>query len=163
MFFFFTCFWKILYWNQIAKYCNSNKRFVTLNADYSTFIKSSWWTRTVSTWQGHDSSTNVCIKIIISITNIKILIISPFFDVKKIKEPSFPSKWNSPFPTENERSTERRVNSKCCSLQFCKPSTSSRVCITVKNSPNPSSVYIRLCKHRKKVFYCFYKITLFLQ
>ena len=33
------------------------------------------------------------------------------------------------------------------------------VCITVKNSPNPSSVYIRLCKHRKKVFYCFYKIT----
>ena len=26
--------------------------------------------------------------------------------------------------------------------------------------PNPSSVYIRLCKHRKKVFYCFYKITL---
>ena len=27
------------------------------------------------------------------------------------------------------------------------------------NSPNPSSVYVRLCKHRKKVFYCFYKIT----
>ena len=39
------------------------------------------------------------------------------------------------------------------------PSTSSRVCITVKNSPNPSSVYIRLCKQRKKVFYCCYKIT----
>ena len=36
---------------------------------------------------------------------------------------------------------------------------SSRVCITVSNSPNPSSFYIRLCKHRKKVFYCFYKIT----
>ena len=35
----------------------------------------------------------------------------------------------------------------------------SRVCITVENSPNPSSVYIRLCKYRKKVFYCFYKIT----
>ena len=32
--------------------------------------------------------------------------------------------------------------------------------ITVSNSPNPSRVYIRLCKHRKKVFYCFYKITL---
>ena len=32
-------------------------------------------------------------------------------------------------------------------------------CITVENSPNPSSVYIRLCKHRKKVSYCFYKIT----
>ena len=45
------------------------------------------------------------------------------------------------------------------SRQLCKPSTSSRVCITVKNSPNPSSVYIRLCKHRKKVFYCCYKIT----
>ena len=36
------------------------------------------------------------------------------------------------------------------------------VCITVwscPGSPNPSSVCIRLCKHRKKVFYCFYKIT----
>ena len=32
-------------------------------------------------------------------------------------------------------------------------------CITVENSPNASSVYIRLCKHRKKFFYCFYKIT----
>ena len=32
-------------------------------------------------------------------------------------------------------------------------------CITVENSPDASSVYIRLCKHRKKVFYCFYKIT----
>ena len=31
--------------------------------------------------------------------------------------------------------------------------------ITVKNSPNPSRVYIRLCKHRKKAFYCFYKIA----
>ena len=44
------------------------------------------------------------------------------------------------------------------SRQLCKPSTSSWVCITVENSPNPSRVYIRLCKHRKKVFYCFYKI-----
>ena len=35
----------------------------------------------------------------------------------------------------------------------------SRVCITVKNSPNPSSVYVRLYKHRRKVFYCFNKIT----
>ena len=39
------------------------------------------------------------------------------------------------------------------SLQLCKPSTSSRVCITVSNSPNPSRVYIRLCKHGK-IFYC---------
>ena len=45
------------------------------------------------------------------------------------------------------------------SRQLCKPETKSRVCITVENSPNASSVYIRLCKHRKKVFYCFYKIT----
>ena len=45
------------------------------------------------------------------------------------------------------------------SRHLCKPETKSRVCITVENSPNPSSVYIRLCKHRKKVFYCFYKIT----
>ena len=27
--------------------------------------------------------------------------------------------------------------------------------ITVENSLNPSPVYIRLCKYRKKVFYCF--------
>ena len=36
------------------------------------------------------------------------------------------------------------------SRQLCKPSTSSRVCMTVSNSPNPSRVYIRLCKHRKR-------------
>ena len=45
------------------------------------------------------------------------------------------------------------------SRQLCKPETKSRVCITVESSPNPSSVYMRLCKHRKKVFYCLYKIT----
>ena len=31
--------------------------------------------------------------------------------------------------------------------------------MTVENSLNPSRLYIRLCKHRKKVFYCFDKIT----
>ena len=36
------------------------------------------------------------------------------------------------------------------SRQLCKPSTSSRVCITVSNSPNPSRIYIRLCKHGKR-------------
>ena len=107
---FFTCFWKSVCQNLVATYCTSNKGFVRLNADYSTFMKSSWWTRIVSTWQGHDSSTNVCIKIIIRNTNIKILMLSPFFHVKKIKETSFPSLWNSPFPTEKERSTERRVS-----------------------------------------------------
>ena len=45
--------------------------------------------------------------------------------------------------------------------QFCKPSTSSRVCIIVENSPNSSSYFIRLCKHRKKALYCFYKMTSF--
>ena len=45
------------------------------------------------------------------------------------------------------------------SRQLCKTETKSRVCITVENSPNPSSVYIRIWKHKKKVFYCFYKIT----
>ena len=45
------------------------------------------------------------------------------------------------------------------SRQLCKPDTKSIVCITVKNFPNASRVYIRICKHRKKVFYCFYKIT----
>ena len=34
--------------------------------------------------------------------------------------------------------------------QLCKPSTSSRVSINVSNSPNPSRVYIRLCKHGKR-------------
>ena len=34
-------------------------------------------------------------------------------------------------------------------------------CITVKNSPNPFRVYIRLCKHAKKVLYFFYKKTSF--
>ena len=29
--------------------------------------------------------------------------------------------------------------------------------ITVENSFNPSSVYIRICKHRRNVFYCFHK------
>ena len=43
------------------------------------------------------------------------------------------------------------------SRQLCKPETNSRV--PVENSPNPSSVNIRLCKRRKKVFYCFYNIT----
>ena len=36
------------------------------------------------------------------------------------------------------------------SRQLCKPSASSRVCMTVSNSPNPSSAYIRLCEHRKR-------------
>ena len=36
------------------------------------------------------------------------------------------------------------------SRQLCKLSTSSRVCITVSNSPNPSLVYIRLCKLGKR-------------
>ena len=33
----------------------------------------------------------------------------------------------------------------------CITSTSSRVCITVENSPNPSRVCIRLCKHGKRL------------
>ena len=45
------------------------------------------------------------------------------------------------------------------SRQLCKPSTSSRVCITVLNSPNPSRVYIRLCKHGKRFLLLNYKIT----
>ena len=45
------------------------------------------------------------------------------------------------------------------SRQLRKTSTSSRVCITVSNSSSPSSLYIRLCKRSKKVFFWFYKIT----
>ena len=40
------------------------------------------------------------------------------------------------------------------------PSTSSWVCITVSNSPNPSRVYIRLCKHRKRFLLLKYKIII---
>ena len=36
------------------------------------------------------------------------------------------------------------------SRQLCITVSNSRVCITGENSPNPSSVYIRICKHRKK-------------
>ena len=36
------------------------------------------------------------------------------------------------------------------SRRLCKPSTLSLVCITVSNFPNPSRVYIRLCKHGKR-------------
>ena len=36
------------------------------------------------------------------------------------------------------------------SRHLCKASTSSRVCITVSNSPSPSCGYIRLCKHGKR-------------
>jgi len=49
------------------------------------------------------------------------------------------------------------LESKARSL--CKPETKWRVCITVENSANPSSVYIKLWKHRKKLFYCIYKIS----
>ena len=36
------------------------------------------------------------------------------------------------------------------SPQLCKPLTLSQVCTTVSNYPNPSCVYIRLCKHGKR-------------
>ena len=36
------------------------------------------------------------------------------------------------------------------SRQLCEPETKSRVGITVSNSPSPSRVYIRLCKHGKR-------------
>ena len=37
------------------------------------------------------------------------------------------------------------------SRQLFKPSTSSLVCMTVSNSPNPFRVYIRPCKHGKRL------------
>ena len=46
------------------------------------------------------------------------------------------------------------------SRQSCKPSTSSRVCITGSNSPNPSRVYSRLLKHRKRFLLLQYKCPL---
>ena len=38
------------------------------------------------------------------------------------------------------------------SRQLCKPETKSRVCITVENSPNLSSVYIRIMQTQEKRF-----------
>ena len=42
------------------------------------------------------------------------------------------------------------------SRRLCKPSTSSRVCITVSNSPNPSRICIRLWKHEKRFLLLYY-------
>ena len=47
------------------------------------------------------------------------------------------------------------------SRQLWKPLTSSRVCITVSNSPNPSNVYIRLCKHGKRFLLLDYRIKVY--
>ena len=35
-----------------------------------------------------------------------------------------------------------------------------RICSSVENSANPLGVYIRLCKYRERVCFCFYKLTL---
>ena len=46
----------------------------------------------------------------------------------------------------------KRKKSVCWKASFCK-TTTDYTCtrlVTVLNSPNPSSVYIRLCKHRKR-------------
>ena len=40
-------------------------------------------------------------------------------------------------------------------IRDSKPETKLTVCITIENSPNRLSVYISLCKYRKKVFYYF--------
>ena len=72
--------------------------------------------------------------------------------VPELLDFTIPSRANKHNPVGQARGWEN-------SRQLCKPDTKSRVRITVENSPNTSSVYIRLCKHRKKVFYCFYKIT----
>ena len=50
--------------------------------------------------------------------------------------------------TANELLQQNKKIKKLC--HWRNYSTSSRVCITVSNSPNPSSVYIRLCKHGKR-------------
>ena len=80
---------------------------------------------------------------------------------------SSPVQWGSPigffnpaisikiFPLSRKKQHERSWG---ISRQLCKPSTSSRDCITVENSSERSSVYIRLYKYREKVFYCFYKL-----
>ena len=44
------------------------------------------------------------------------------------------------------------------SRKLCKPSTTSRVCITVSNSPNPPRVWMRLCKHGKSALLLNYSV-----
>ena len=48
--------------------------------------------------------------------------------------------------------SNRRLFS-CVCIAWYKHSRGSRLCITVANSPNPSCVYIRLCKCRKRFLY----------
>ena len=47
------------------------------------------------------------------------------------------------------------------SQKLCKSSTTSRVFITVSNSPNPPCVLMRLCKHGKSANYCLTVVVLF--
>ena len=46
-----------------------------------------------------------------------------------------------------------------CYTTYANPRLRLGFVLTVENSPNASSVYFRLYKHRKEVFYCFYKTT----
>ena len=46
------------------------------------------------------------------------------------------------------------------SRQLCKPSTTSRVCITFENSPSPRVFRWGGYVNAEEVLYCFYKITL---
>ena len=73
--------------------------------------------------------------------------------------PEFKFHWQGIRSQETFTWGDKWLSNRQTDRQLCKPETKSRVRVTVENSPNPSSVYIRQCKHRKKVFYCFYKIT----
>ena len=79
-----------------------------------------------------------------------------FVTLKTIFWPSWAFKQQKTFsvfaqPDINTRGVGRIRDS------YANPRRSRGFCITVENSPNPSSVYIRLCKHRKKFSIAFIK------
>ena len=59
-------------------------------------------------------------------------------------------KWREKKRSSSQSSMNFNISELVYSRQLCKLSASSRVCITVSNSPNPSSAYIRLCEHGKR-------------
>ena len=58
-------------------------------------------------------------------------------------------KWREKKRSSSQPSMNFNISEFVYSRQLCKLSSSSRVCITVSNSPNPCRLYIRRCQTRK--------------
>ena len=78
--------------------------------------------------------------------------------IKPFRPSSFFSLFSIVRPTQISAFSKRKVMTQLNRFslflfflgKLCKPLTLSPVCITVLHSPNPSCVYIRQCKHRKR-------------